>query len=267
MRRQARPSRSDPRFPWLGEDDRFKFPPVETATPDGVLCTGGNLSPGMLLSAYRQGVFPWFNDEDPIVWWSPDPRFVLMPSELHVSDTMRKIIKKQRFQLRLDTAFSEVIRACSATPRPGQRGTWITGDMVEAYECLHELGYAHSVEAWIDGNLAGGLYGISLGSAFFGESMFSRVDDASKAAFIPFVWKLAEAGFTLVDSQVRTDHVESMGGRNISRDDYLVRLGSALASPTLRGNWADLLRYFPESGPYKRLCEPRASGVSCTQPL
>jgi leucyl/phenylalanyl-tRNA--protein transferase len=255
-------TRSDPRFPWLEEDDRFRFPPVDTATSDGVLCTGGNLSPGMLLSAYRQGVFPWFNDEDPIVWWSPDPRFVLIPGELHASTTMRKIIKKQRFQLKLDTAFEEVIRSCSSTPRPGQRGTWITGDMMEGYLRLHELGFAHSVEAWQGTRLAGGLYGISLGSAFFGESMFSLEPDASKAAFIPFVWALAEAGFTLVDSQVRTAHVESLGGKSILREEYLSLLDTALDAPTMRGSWTTLFPRFPDSASYRSLCEARTSGVS-----
>jgi len=230
--------------------------------PDGVLCTGGNLSPGMLLSAYRQGVFPWFNDEDPIVWWSPDPRFVLIPDELHASATMRKIIKKRRFELKLDTAFGQVIGSCSAAPRPGQNGTWITGDMVEGYLRLHELGYAHSVEAWMGDRLVGGLYGISLGSAFFGESMFSLEPDASKAAFIPFVWALAEAGFTLVDSQVRTAHVESLGGRSVPREGYLSLLHAALGSPTLKGDWSALFPRFPDSTPYRSLCETLVSGVS-----
>ena len=261
-RPRSRPDRADPRFPWLDEDAWFGFPPVDGASPDGVLCTGGNLSPGMLLSAYRQGVFPWFNDEDPIVWWSPDPRFILLPRELHVSGTMRKILKKRPYELRLDTAFSAVIQACSTTPRPGQRGTWITGDMIEAYERLHALGYAHSVEAWKDGRLEGGLYGLSLGSAFFGESMFSLEPDASKAAFLPFVWLLAEAGFTLVDSQVRTAHVESMGGRNVPRDEYLAMLSAALESPTLKGDWSGLLGSPSDSAAYRSLCENRVSGVS-----
>jgi len=218
----------------------------------------------MLLSAYGQGLFPWFNDEDPIVWWSPDPRFILVPSELHVTATMKKIIKKRRFELTLDHSFGEVIRACSSIQRPGQAGTWITDDMIAGYERLHDLGYAHSVEARLDGKLAGGLYGISMGSAFFGESMFSLEPDASKAAFIPFVWALAEAGFTLVDSQVRTAHVESMGGRSVARTDYLETLAKALESPTLKGNWAALFPDFPDSAPLRSLCEGHSSGVSCT---
>ncbi|MBU1079577.1 MAG: leucyl/phenylalanyl-tRNA--protein transferase [Spirochaetes bacterium] len=255
-------SRADPRFPWLGEEDRFPFPPPSSASPEGILCTGGNLPPGMLLSAYEQGSFPWFNDGDPIIWWNPDPRFALLPGELHASRTMRKIIKKRRFELSLDRSFGEVIRACSGAPRPGQRGTWITEDMIAGYERLHELGYAHSVEARLAGRLVGGLYGVSLGSAFFGESMFSLEPDASKAAFIPFVWALREAGFTLIDSQVRTAHVESMGGKEISRGAYLGLLGSALGSPTLKGDWSTLIPGFPGSEPYRSLCEGSGSGVS-----
>jgi leucyl/phenylalanyl-tRNA--protein transferase len=226
------------------------------------VCTGGNLSPGMLLSAYRQGIFPWFNDDDPIVWHSPDPRFIIEPRELHVSDTMRKIIKKRRFELSLDTSFGEVIHACSSVPRRGQSGTWITADMVEAYERLHELGYAHSIEARLDGRLVGGFYGISLGSAFFGESMFSLEPDASKAAFLPFVWYLSDQSYTLVDSQVRTAHVESMGGKNVTRARYLKLLSAALLHPTRKGNWARLFPDFPNSVRLQSLYESRRSGVS-----
>ena len=253
--------RADPLFPWLSEDEWFAFPKSGGPSFHGVVCTGGNLSPGMILSAYRQGIFPWFNDDDPIVWHSPDPRFILEPRELHVSGTMRKIIKRRRFELSLDTAFGDVIRACSSVARRGQSGTWITSDMVEAYVRLHELGYAHSVEARLDGRLVGGFYGISLGSAFFGESMFSLEADASKAAFIPFVWALAEAGFTLVDSQVRTAHVESLGGKSVPRDEYMDRLQTALESPTLKGDWSTILGGFPNSVPYRSLCEVCVSGV------
>lgn len=262
MKRPERLSRVDPRFPWMDEGQWFQFPPAQAASPDGVLALGGNLSPGMLLSAYHQGVFPWFNDDDPIVWWSPDPRFVVMPSEVHASATIKKIIKKGRFCLSLDTAFGQVLRACSYTPRPGQSGTWITDDMIAGYERLHALGYAHSVEARLDGRLVGGLYGLSLGSAFFGESMFSLEPDASKAAFIPFAWFLAEAGFTLIDSQVRTPHVESMGGKHISRDSYLALLTKALQAHTLKGDWSILLPTFPDSGIFRSLCASRHSGLS-----
>lgn len=260
--RDTAAGRADPHFPWLSEDGWFAFPKAGSSAFHGVVCTGGNLSPGMILSAYRQGIFPWFNDDDPIVWHSPDPRFILKPGELHVSGTMRKIIKKRRFELSLDTAFGEVIRACSSVPRRGQAGTWITSDMVEAYERLHELGYAHSVEARLDGRLVGGFYGLSLGSAFFGESMFSLEPDASKAAFIPFVWALADEGFTLVDSQVRTAHVESMGGRNVSKAAYMRLLSAALLKPTRKGNWSQVLPGFPGSSAFRSLCENGRSGVS-----
>ncbi|MFH2113227.1 MAG: leucyl/phenylalanyl-tRNA--protein transferase, partial [Spirochaetota bacterium] len=164
----GRLSREDPTFPWLEEGDYFSFPLLDDASPEGVLCSGGNLSPGMLLSAYRQGVFPWFNENDPIIWWSPDPRFVLLPEELHVSATMRKLIRKNRFHLTLDKAFDGVIDHCSGVPRHGQRGTWITSDMIEAYRRMHALGYAHSAEVWLGDRLVGGLYGLSIGCAFFG---------------------------------------------------------------------------------------------------
>jgi len=246
----------------MEEGDHFQFPDLNDASPDGILCSGGNLSPGMLLSAYTQGIFPWFNHGDPILWWSPDPRFVLIPQELHVSATMRKIIKKRKFELSLDQAFEDVIRACSSTPRTGQSGTWITEDMIEAYIRLHRLGYAHSIEARLDGVLVGGLYGVSLGSAFFGESMFSHEPDASKVAFIPLIWTLADSGFTLVDSQVRTAHVESMGGRNIPRTQYMSLVKHALEAPTLKGDWNNHLGSFPGSSAYRSLCEKRVSGLS-----
>ncbi len=240
-------ARSDPLFPWLEEGDRFDFPPFSRANGDGLLCTGGNLSPGMLLSAYNQGVFPWFSEDSPLLWWSPDPRFVLEPAELHVSATMRKFLCKRHFTLKLDTAFGDVIRACSMVSRPGQSGTWICGDMIAAYENLHRLGYAHSIEAWEGDKLVGGLYGISLGSIFFGESMFSLVPDASKAAFIPFIWKLLDEGFTLIDSQVHTNHVEALGGKHISRIEYCSRLAESLKAPSQKGNWGDLWPDFPVS--------------------
>lgn len=252
-RTETRFMREDPAFPWLSEQDHFRFPPPEDASPEGILCSGGNLSPGMLLSAYRQGVFPWFNESDPIIWWSPDPRFVLLPEDLHVSATMRKLIRKRRFRLTLDTAFNQVIERCSSVPRPGQKGTWITGDMVDAYTRLYVLGFAHSAEAWLDGSLVGGLYGLSLGSAFFGESMFSLVPDASKAAFIPLIWRLRDAGFTLIDSQVHTDHVQSLGGRSISRASYMSYLSEALAKAGLKGNWGQLLVGYPQSTEYDRI--------------
>jgi len=243
----------DPNFPWYEAHEGFSFPPPDRADPRGIVCTGGNLSPGLLLSAYSQGIFPWYSSGEPLIWWSPDPRFVLFPQELHVSGTMRKIIKKRRFRLSVDQAFGRVIRACSGVKRPGQRGTWIVPDMVDGYERLHALGYAHSAEAWLDDELVGGLYGVSLGSLFFGESMFSLVPDASKAVFIPLVWRLADEGCTLIDSQVRTDHVAGMGGRDIMRSEYLGILSAGIRHPGFRGNWGSLFPDFPESGPWNAL--------------
>ena len=248
---------SEPPFPYLGEEVDFPFPEASEADERGVLCSGGNLSPGLLLSAYRRGVFPWYNEGEPILWWSPDPRFVLFPEELHASATMLKIMRRAArepsFELALDRDFPAVIRACSAVPRAGQRGTWITPAMIEAYVELNRLGLAHSVEARRSGKLVGGLYGVSLGSAFFGESMFSLEDDASKAAFIPLVWRLREEGFTLVDSQVYTDHLAGLGAREIPRDEYLRHLPERLAAPTRRGDWGTLFPDFPASAEYRRL--------------
>ncbi|OHD18948.1 MAG: leucyl/phenylalanyl-tRNA--protein transferase [Spirochaetes bacterium GWD1_61_31] len=232
---------------------RFQFPPLATATPDGILCIGGNLSPGMLLSAYAQGIFPWFNDEDPLLWWSPDPRFIVDPTQTHLSGTMRKLLRKQPFHLTLDTAFDRVISACATRARPGQQGTWICQDMIQAYHELHRLGYAHSAEAWQGEHLVGGLYGINLGMAFFGESMFSLADDASKAVFLPLAWWLAERGFRLIDSQVHTDHVESLGGFAVSRAEYLLRLQTCLTEPTQPGNWSAQWPEYPYSARYRTL--------------
>jgi leucyl/phenylalanyl-tRNA--protein transferase len=229
-------------FPYLDENQKFRFPDPETANEEGIVAFGGSLSPGMLLSAYSQGIFPWFSEGEPILWWSPDPRFVVFPGEVHVSASMKKIMRQGRFSLSLDAAFGEVITACSRAQRPGQPGTWITGGMIEAYCRMHDLGYAHSVEAWLDGELAGGLYGISLGRIFFGESMFSRVSNASKAAFLFLADILQKQGFGLIDSQVRTEHVASLGGRNISRNEYLKCLPKLLKYDTFKGSWRTFAR-------------------------
>jgi leucyl/phenylalanyl-tRNA--protein transferase len=240
-------------FPYLAENQDFPFPDPSTADDHGIVCMGGNLSPGMLLSAYRRGLFPWFSEDEPILWWSPDPRFVLFPDTLHVSRTMIKILRRGRFELSLDRDFPAVIKACAASPRRGQDGTWITDDMIDAYIELHRLGLAHSAEARINGELVGGLYGVSLGAVFFGESMFSRADDASKAAFIPLVWRLREEGFTLIDSQVYTDHLAGLGARKIPRTEYLRLLAERLKEPTRRGDWAALFPGFPDSREYRRV--------------
>jgi leucyl/phenylalanyl-tRNA--protein transferase len=238
-------------FPWLGEYEYFQFPAVRTASPEGIVCVGGNLSPGMLLSAYRQGIFPWYSDDDPILWWSPDPRFIVDPTKTHLSQTMRKLLRRKPFELKLDTAFSAVIQACAAVPRNDQNGTWIGPDMIEAYNCLHQLGYAHSAEAWQDGVLVGGLYGLSLGGAFFGESMFSLVNDASKAVFLPLAWFLASKGYRLIDSQVHTSHVESLGGYHVRRQAYLNLLQSCQTAPEQTGSWAQRWTDFPQCPEYR----------------
>ncbi|HEU4554162.1 MAG TPA: leucyl/phenylalanyl-tRNA--protein transferase [Chitinophaga sp.] len=194
------------------------FPPVYLSDNDGLLAVGGDLSPERLLLAYRSGIFPWYS-EPPILWWSPDPRFVLFPGELRVSASMRQVLKKQVFRITFNQDFSAVIHHCRKTPRKGQDGTWITSAVERAYIQLHEQGYAHSVECWLHDKLVGGLYGIKLGSCFFGESMFSLVSNASKAAFITFVQ--SNNDLKLIDCQVHTEHLASLGARFLTREDFL----------------------------------------------
>jgi len=218
------------------EIDRFPFPDPHGADPEGLLAYGGDLCPGRLLSAYAQGIFPWY-EEGPILWFSPDPRMVLRPADLHISRSLRRTLRSGRFGVRFDTVFDDVIRACARTPRPGQSGTWITDDMIDAYCSLHALGYAHSAEAWQGGALVGGLYGVSLGAAFFGESMFAHDPDASKVAFESLVRKISGWGFHFIDCQVYTDHLASLGAEEWSRRDFLASLADALRAPTRRGPW------------------------------
>lgn len=220
--------------------DAVRFPPVDHAEKSGLLAVGGDLSPERLLTAYREGIFPWYADGEPILWWSPDPRFVLFPVELHVSRSMRQFLKKRTVRITFDRAFRKVISACRK-PRPGQNGTWITREMLEAYCALHDLGYAHSVEVWQETRLAGGLYGISLGRAFFGESMFSAIPNASKAALITLVENLGRRGFDLIDCQVETAHLAGLGARPIPRSEFGALLRRSLRHKTLRGNWRDML--------------------------
>ncbi|CAG0927813.1 MAG: Leucyl/phenylalanyl-tRNA--protein transferase [Rhodocyclaceae bacterium] len=205
-------------IPWLQPGD--PFPPVETALrrPNGLLCAGADLSPDRLLAAYRRGIFPWYSEGEPILWWSPDPRMVLLPEEVKISRSLMKALRRGAYEVRLDTAFAEVIRAC-AGPRRDQDGTWITPEMQQAYVRLHEMGHAHSVETWIDGTLAGGLYGIALGRAFYGESMFSRVTDASKIALAHLARYLERLGFAVIDCQMKTAHLASLGAREIRRGE------------------------------------------------
>ncbi len=217
-------------------DSRIVFPPVEEAERSGLLAVGGDLDPERLLLGYRHGIFPWY-EREPILWFSPDPRMVLRTGELRVAKSLQKTLRKGTYRVSLDTAFERVIEACARTRRPGQRSTWITPAMRRAYCELHRLGFAHSAEAWMDGALAGGLYGVCLGGAFFGESMFAKAPDASKAAFVSLVRQLAAWGIDLVDSQVYTEHVARFGATEWPRRDYLRALRKALEKPTRPGPW------------------------------
>lgn len=204
------------------------FPSPELARKDGLLAIGGDLSQERLLKAYSMGIFPWYTEDSPILWWSPDPRLIVVPEEVKVSKSLRKIINKGIFKVTTNTAFEKVIRSCSEVDRKGQEGTWITEEMIEAYIRLHGSGYAHSVESWHEGELVGGLYGIILGKAFFGESMFSNMSNASKVAFVWLVEKLRELGFKLIDCQVTTGHLISLGAREVTRKEFLEMLRDAL---------------------------------------
>jgi len=224
------------RLHFLGPDAGFDFPPLAAATPEGLLAVGGDLRPERLLAAYRRGIFPWYSTGQPILWWSPDPRAVLLPEDLKVSRSLRKVLRAGTFRITLDRCFRDVMTAC-ATPRASGGGTWITPEMIEAYTALHERGVAHSVEAWEGDMLAGGLYGVALGGAFFGESMFTRVTDASKAAFVRLVPQLERWGFTLIDCQQYTAHLARFGAREIPRAEFVRRLNAALALPGRTGPW------------------------------
>jgi leucyl/phenylalanyl-tRNA--protein transferase len=202
-------------------NDEIWFPDVAEALEDGLLAIGGDLCTDRLLLAYRSGIFPWFNDDELPMWWSPDPRFVLFPEELKVSKSMQQLFKRNAFDLRIDTAFEQVVRNCQQASRKGQDGTWISEEIVTAYSKLHQLGYAHSAEAWKDGELVGGLYGIRMGKMFFGESMFSKVSNASKYAFIRYVRQLQQERVDLIDCQVYTEHLESLGARMIPRKLFI----------------------------------------------
>lgn len=224
---------------WIPPGDtslRFPDPSLALRDPDGLLAIGGDLSPQRILSAYRQGIFPWYSDEQPILWWSPDPRTVLLPDHLKISRSLRKTLRKGHFRITLDRAFADVIDAC-ARPRAGSSGTWITNEMAEAYTLLHRAGHAHSVEAWLGGELAGGLYGVSIGRVFFGESMFSRRTDASKVAFVYLVTQLKAWGFPLVDCQVHSEHLASLGAEEIKRPVFIRLLRSLCTMDGRPGVW------------------------------
>ena len=228
-------------IPWLARDD--PFPPLTHALkqPNGLLAAGGDLSPERLLAAYRQGIFPWYSAGEPILWWSPDPRMVLIPSELKVSRSLAKTLRNRRYEIRFDSAFAAVMQGCAArgADRPGasedEPSTWITDEMRAAYQRLHDLGYAHSVETWIEGELAGGLYGVAIGRMFYGESMFTRVRDASKIAMVHLVRRLERQRYGMIDCQMHTRHLASLGARAIPRSDFSLKLRELVdyaAAPT-----------------------------------
>jgi leucyl/phenylalanyl-tRNA--protein transferase len=224
--------------------EKLVFPPPNWAREDGLLAVGGDLSVPRLLRAYAMGIFPWYSHGEPICWWSPDPRLVLKPDRIHLPHSLKKTMRRGRFEVTLDTAFRDVITACARIRRRAQQGTWIVPEMIEAYCRLHDAGYAHSAESWRDGRLAGGLYGVSLGGMFFGESMFTRVSDASKVAFATLMAGLRSRRFHLVDCQISTDHLKRFGACEIPRSDFLQRLERAMQIQTLRGRW----KLFPGAG-------------------
>jgi leucyl/phenylalanyl-tRNA--protein transferase len=223
-------------IPWV--DGAVPFPPVERALrePNGLLAAGGDLSPERLLTAYAHGIFPWFGDDDPLLWWSPDPRMVLFVDELRVARSLRRVIRAGRFTVTFDRAFGDVIAGCGQ-PRGEDGGTWITRDMREAYMELARRDRAHSVEAWADGRLVGGLYGVAIGRMFFGESMFSRESNASKVALVTLVRQLERWGFSLVDCQMSTGHLASLGARDIPRATFVSRVRELVAAPPVTGPW------------------------------
>lgn len=223
-------------IPWLTA--HAPFPPIEQALeePNGLLAAGGDLSPARLLDAYGRGIFPWFSGDQPILWWSPDPRMVLFTDRLKVGRSLRRVVDHDRFELRTDTAFAQVIDAC-ASPRPGQGGTWISPEIAAAYTALHRLGVAHSVESWRDGDLVGGLYGLEIGNMFFGESMFARETDASKVALVRLVGILQGRGIPLVDCQQETRHLATLGAQPIARAEFAAWLRRLVHSPRNPGPW------------------------------
>ena len=219
-------------IPWLRANT--PFPPVEQALdePNGLLAAGADLSPRRLLDAYRHGIFPWYSEGQPILWWSTHPRMVLFTDEMHISESLRKVLRKRPFEVRINTAFRAVMEQCAAL-RDGPAGTWIMPEMIDAYERLHRLGHAHSVESWQDGELVGGLYGVQIGRMFFGESMFTRVPNASKVALVHLVERLKPAGFPMIDCQQETEHLASLGARPISRADFVARITALVQQPAM----------------------------------
>lgn len=223
-------------IPWLGPNT--PFPPLHRALgePNGLLAAGGDLSPQRLLDAYRHGIFPWYSEGEPILWWSPDPRMVLVPADIIVRRSLAKVLRNRNYEVRFDHSFDDVLLGCAA-PREDQPGTWITPEMRAAYNRLHRMGYAHSVETWIDGALAGGLYGVAIGRMFYGESMFTRVRDASKIALVQLARRLAASGFGMIDCQMHTAHLESLGARPIPRTAFSRKLAELVDYGPAPGAW------------------------------
>jgi leucyl/phenylalanyl-tRNA---protein transferase len=219
--------------------DDLIFPAAEHANSDGLLAIGGDLSPARLLLAYERGIFPWYNKNEPILWWSPDPRFILHLDKLHISKSMKKLLKKNVYQITFDTAFEDVVKNCSTIKRTHQKGTWITKEMITAYKNLHDMGAAHSAEAWCNGELCGGIYGVSLGGCFFGESMFSKKDNASKFAIIKLIEKLKKNKFAILDCQIYSDHLKSLGAEEVPRTEFLQTLKTELLKKSIHGSWTN----------------------------
>ena len=219
----------------------IEFPDPNLADDEGLIAMGGELNPGFLLSAYQQGIYPWFCEGEPILWWSPNPRMILYPGKFNLRKSLRQVIRRKTFELRIDTAFREVITHCSKVKRSHEDETWITSDIIEAYVQLHELGYAHSFESYFEGELVGGLYGLSIGNCFFGESMFFTKTDASKVAFYHLVQFAIKHKFAFIDAQQNTPHLKSLGAEEINRAEFLTMLEKALQDETLRGKWTNLV--------------------------
>jgi leucyl/phenylalanyl-tRNA--protein transferase len=223
-------------IPWLRSTDPFPSPLAALREPNGLLAAGADLAVPRLLDAYRRGIFPWYSEGEPVLWWSPDPRMILMPDRLAISRSLRKRLRRRDCEVRADTSFERVMRAC-AEPREGQPGTWISPEMIKAYVALHQAGYAHSVECWIGGELAGGLYGVSIGRMFFGESMFTRRSDASKIALVRLVRQLERWSFGMIDCQMSTPHLASLGAHEIGRAEFMRALQELVNYPTRKGPW------------------------------
>jgi len=224
-------------IPWIEGSEPFPSLELALTEPDGLLCAGADLSASRLLDAYQRGIFPWYSTGEPILWWSPDPRMVLVPREFRISRSLRRCLRSGRFEVKLDSDFAAVIRACAETPRAGQDGTWITREMQRAYCRLFDLGIAHSVETWLAGELVGGLYGLAIGGMFYGESMFARVPDASKVAAAHLARFLEEEGFGMIDCQMSTPHLASLGAREIPRADFIARLRALVVRAWQPGRW------------------------------